>query len=274
MDMAGVLSADTIHDLQTRLEELEAENGTQIAVLTIPTLDGENLEEYTLRVAETWALGQRGEDNGALLLIAVQDREMRIEVGYGLEDRLTDLMAGRIINERIIPAFRKGDMNRGVLAGTEAMISAARGENPFASTASDKESDITPLSDSAGNEEDAEADPLFGALLGLSVLSGIVFKRLLLSTALGAAIGLGVGLLLQLGIASILTAAGIGAFCALFGFFIRNQFTGGTGGGRGGSGGFGSGGFRSGGGFGGGGFGGGFRGGGGGFGGGGASGKW
>ena len=120
--MAGILSANTTQELETRLQLLEAENGTQIAVLTIDSLDGENLEEYTLRVAETWGLGQRGMDNGALLLIAVQDRQMRIEVGYGLEDRLTDLMAGRIINERIIPFLRKGNFNGGVRAGVQAMI--------------------------------------------------------------------------------------------------------------------------------------------------------
>lgn len=251
MDTVGVLSASTAINLQTSLEQLEAEDGTQIAVLIIPTLNGESLEEYTLRVAETWKLGQEDKDNGALLLVAIEDREMRIEVGYGLEDRLTDLMTGRIITERIIPAFRNGDLDSGVQAGVEAMISAARGENPFVGAAAGNASDIAPLAGTSSDhtEKDTEEGNLVIALAGLSVLFGLVFGKFLISAGLGAAIGAGFGLLLPYDYAP-LTAAGIGAFCALMGVVFRRQFTGGgfgggSSGGGGGSGGGGSSGYRS-----------------------------
>ncbi|AMD93478.1 hypothetical protein AXF15_10465 [Desulfomicrobium orale DSM 12838] len=264
MDMAGILSANTTQELETRLQLLEAENGTQIAVLTIDSLDGENLEEYTLRVAETWGLGQRGMDNGALLLIAVQDRQMRIEVGYGLEDRLTDLMAGRIINERIIPFLRKGNFNGGVRAGVQAMIIAARGEDPFTAA---NTPDISPLAETAASEQEQQdemEDTLVEALLGGSFLAGLLFRRILLSMAVGAILGFIFGLFMPTEYAWA-SSAMVGAFCALFASAIRRMFSGGDFSGGGGSSGSSSSGSSSSGGF---------SGGGGGFGGGGASGRW
>lgn len=259
MDMAGILSANTTQDLETRLQLLEAENGTQIAVLTIDSLDGENLEEYTLRVAETWGLGQRGMDNGALLLIAVQDRQMRIEVGYGLEDRLTDLMAGRIIDERIIPFLRKGNFDGGVRAGVQAMLIAARGEDPFTAA---NTPDITPLAETAasGQEHDEMEDTLVEALLGGSFLAGLLFRRILLSMAVGAILGFIFGLFMPTEYAWA-SSAMVGAFCALFASAIRRMFSGGDFSGGGGSSGSSSSGSSS-------------SGGGGSFGGGGASGRW
>lgn len=262
--MAGILSANTTQELETRLQLLEAENGTQIAVLTIDSLDGENLEEYTLRVAETWGLGQRGMDNGALLLIAVQDRQMRIEVGYGLEDRLTDLMAGRIINERIIPFLRKGNFNGGVRAGVQAMIIAARGEDPFTAA---NTPDISPLAETAASEQEQQdemEDTLVEALLGGSFLAGLLFRRILLSMAVGAILGFIFGLFMPTEYAWA-SSAMVGAFCALFASAIRRMFSGGDFSGGGGSSGSSSSGSSSSGGF---------SGGGGGFGGGGASGRW
>lgn len=127
-DRANILSAATVRDLERQLRDFEASDSTQLVVLTVPSLQGEVLEEYSLRVAQSWGIGQRGRDNGALLLIAAQDRAMRIEVGYGLEGRLTDLLAGRIIDDEIIPRFRSGDFDGGVQAGVAAMIQAVRGE--------------------------------------------------------------------------------------------------------------------------------------------------
>ena len=127
-DRANILSAGTVRELERQLQDFEASDSTQIVVLTVPSLDGAALEEYSLQVAQNWGIGQRGRDNGALLLIAVQDRAMRIEVGYGLEGRLTDLLAGRIIDDEITPRFRQSDFDGGVQAGVAAMIQAVRGE--------------------------------------------------------------------------------------------------------------------------------------------------
>lgn len=126
-DRAGLLQAATVRQLEQFLTKLDQTDSTQIAILTIPSLEGENLEGYALRVAETWGIGRKGHDNGALLLIARDERQVRIEVGYGLEDRITDLLAGRIIDQEITPRFRNGDYDGGVLAGTQAMIDAVHG---------------------------------------------------------------------------------------------------------------------------------------------------
>jgi len=126
-DRAALLQPATVQKLEQFLTNLDKADSTQIAILIIPSLEGENLEDYALRVAETWGIGRKGHDNGALLLIAKEERRMRIEVGYGLEGRITDLLAGRIIDQEITPRFRSGDFDGGVLAGTQAMVDAVRG---------------------------------------------------------------------------------------------------------------------------------------------------
>jgi len=126
-DRADMLSPATERKLEEALRAFESSDSTQLVVLTIPSLEGEAPEEYSLRVAESWGIGQRDKDNGALLLIARDERKVRIEVGYGLEDRLTDLLAGRIIDLEITPRFRRGDFDGGILAGVEAMARAVRG---------------------------------------------------------------------------------------------------------------------------------------------------
>jgi uncharacterized protein len=127
-DTARILSPETIRLLNLSLQTLETNDSTQIVVLTIPSLEGDSLEGYALKVAEQWRIGQKGLDNGALLLVAVKDRKIRIEVGYGLEGTLTDLVAGRIIREKMVPAFRRGTYDQGVSDGVAAMIAAVRGE--------------------------------------------------------------------------------------------------------------------------------------------------
>lgn len=127
-DRAGLLSQKVEQDLERYLREFENSDSTQITVLTIPTLDGENLETFSLKVFEDWKIGQLGKDNGALLLITKAERKIRIEVGYGLEGRLTDLIAGRIIDYDISPRFKQGDFNGGVISGVQAMTDAVRGE--------------------------------------------------------------------------------------------------------------------------------------------------
>ena len=127
-DTAGVLSQETKLKLEQFLRDFEKSDSTQLVVLTIPTLDGEALEDYSLRVLESWGVGQKDKDNGALLLIAKTERKIRIEVGYGLEGRLTDLLAGRIIDNEISPRFKQGDFDGGVISGVVAMAEAVRGE--------------------------------------------------------------------------------------------------------------------------------------------------
>lgn len=127
-DFAGMLSPAAKQQLSDTLGRLEQTDSTQIVVLTVPSLEGEVLEEFSIKVAEKWKIGQKGFDNGAILLIAQKDRKIRIEVGYGLEGTLTDLMAGRIIRNVIVPQFKAGNFDQGVTDGVQAMIGVVRGE--------------------------------------------------------------------------------------------------------------------------------------------------
>ena len=128
-DLAGVLSTASEDRIEQRLAQLEAAEGSQIAVLTIPSLEGEPLEDYSLRVAETWQLGRAGDDDGVLLLIARDDRKMRIEVGYGLEPILTDAYTKRILDDVLRPRFRAGDFDGGVERAVETMAALIEGND-------------------------------------------------------------------------------------------------------------------------------------------------
>lgn len=121
-DEAEILSAEVRRSLNERLKAHEERTGDQIVVLTLHTLGGESIEEYAVRVFETWKLGQRGKDNGVLVIVVPDDRRMRIEVGYGLEPTLTDLLAGRIIRNVMTPRFKAGDYNGGIDAGVQAIF--------------------------------------------------------------------------------------------------------------------------------------------------------
>jgi len=127
-DLAGLMSPIRARVLEERLASFEKETGHQIAVLTIHSLEGEDLEGFSIRVAETWKIGQKGFDNGAILLIARDDRKLRIEVGYGLEGVLSDALASRIIREIIVPRFHEGDYTSGIEAGMEAILKVTQGE--------------------------------------------------------------------------------------------------------------------------------------------------
>lgn len=127
-DYANMLTSHTKRQLDAMLHQLEQTDSTQITVLTISSLEGEVIEEFSIRVVEQWKIGQKGQDNGALLLISKSDRKIRIEVGYGLEGTLTDLLSGRIIRDVIVPWFKRGDIDRGVLEGVQAMIGVVKGE--------------------------------------------------------------------------------------------------------------------------------------------------
>src|SRR5262245_53718766 len=128
VDQTGTLSSGDIAQLTQTLADLEKRKGSQIAVLIVPTTDGEAIEQFALRVAEAWKIGRKKVDDGALLVIAKNDRRLRIEVGYGLEGALTDVTTKRIIDEDITPKFKAGDFAGGVSAGVNRMIRVAEGE--------------------------------------------------------------------------------------------------------------------------------------------------
>ncbi|MBN2157774.1 MAG: TPM domain-containing protein [Spirochaetes bacterium] len=143
-DYAGMISPGTVGSLEAKLAEFERQESTQIVILTIPSLEGDALEDFSIRVAEKWKIGQKKLDNGAILLITRDDRRLRIEVGYGLEGTLTDLRAGRIIDNIIKPYFRAGDYDRGVAEGVDAIMQTVRGEYSAADTPHDATRDADP----------------------------------------------------------------------------------------------------------------------------------
>lgn len=244
-DQTATLSGADIAALERTLQDFEQRKGSQIAVLVVPTTAPETVEQYALRVAETWKLGRKGVDDGALLLVAKDDRALRIEVGYGLEGALTDITAKRIVSDVIVPYFRQGDFAGGIRAGVDRMIGVIDGE-PLPE----------PSRAAAGAEGGIEqyAPMLFIVALGLGGVLRAMLGRLPGALATGGVVGFIAWIVV--GLLPIAVVAGIVAL-------VITLFGGGRGiGGFGGGGGFGHGG------------GGGFGGGGGGFGGGGASGRW
>jgi uncharacterized protein len=270
-DLAGILPSDRAQRLEERLAAFEKQTSHQIAVLTIPSLEGDPLENFSIRVAESWKIGEKGFDNGAILLIVRDDHKLRIEVGYGLEGVLPDAIASRIIREVILPRFRENDYAGGIEAGVNAILQVTKGET---------------LPQGAQIPRRQAASPLSSAMNVLMVTAMLALfigmtRRRRIGGALGGAAagfvatlfsagGFGLVLILALIIGALLGAIGSSMSVATSG----NQWTGGTRNRRSGLGGGvfpgGFGGGSYGGGFGGGGF----SGGGGGFGGGGASGSW
>lgn len=127
-DLGNMMSPATRQALESRLAELERTDSTQVAILTIPSLEGDSLEDFSIRVAEAWKAGQKGTDNGVILLASKEDRKIRIEVGYGLEGVLTDVLSGQIITNVIGPRFKAGDFDGGFSDGVTAITGAVRGE--------------------------------------------------------------------------------------------------------------------------------------------------
>lgn len=253
-DHTGTLSQPQRAALEEKLKAFETSKGTQLAVLIVPTTQPETIEQYSLRVAEQWKLGRKDVDDGALLIVAKDDRAMRIEVGYGLEGVIPDAIGKRIISETITPYFQRGDFYAGVTAGLDQLISLIEGES------------LPPPRRTTGPGPSNGNISSFLPVAFFIVFIAAGFFRMIFGRFFGAIIAGGIGSILFW----LLVSSVIGAIVAGFFIFI---FTLGAGiGGSGPRGGFGRG-FP--GGFGGGGFGGGgFGGGGGGFGGGGASGRW
>jgi uncharacterized protein len=262
-DLTNTLTAPQRAALEQKLAALETRKGAQLVVLIVPTTAPEALDAYSLRVAEAWQIGRRGTDDGALLLIAKDDRKLKIEVGYGLEGAVPDALAKRVIAERIVPRFYEDDYAAGVSDGVDALIGLIDGE---------------PLPPPADAPQGRSGDA-FGVLPVIFFVAMFVapIVRRIFGTLFGSlAVGAGAGLVAWV-VSSVLflsvALGGVVFFLALAGLLggPGRWSSGGGWGGRGGGfgGGFGRGGFG-----GGGGSGGGFRGGGGRFGGGGASGGW
>nr|WP_320113948.1 TPM domain-containing protein [uncultured Desulfuromonas sp.] len=142
-DLAQLIDTTTERKLEQYLRSFEDTDSTQLVVLTIADLDGLPVEQAALEVAEQWQIGQREHDNGVLLLVARDDRKVRIEVGLGLEGRLTDLLAGRIVDQELLPRFRQGQYTDGIVAGVFAISDAVRGE--YKGNGSHKKRDKNPF---------------------------------------------------------------------------------------------------------------------------------
>lgn len=148
-DYAQLLSPETSRMLSDSLREHESRTGNQVVILTISTLDGENIEDYANTVFNTWKLGQKDKDNGILIVVVPDDRCMRIEVGYGLEGTMTDLMSSRIIRNVMTPKFKDGDYNGGIADGVSAVLNVLQGGE---------------LSDEANYDDDTPAQSLTGGI--------------------------------------------------------------------------------------------------------------
>ncbi len=250
-DLTATLSADQTAALEAKLAAFEQRKGSQIAVLLVPTTQPETIEQYSIRVVDQWKLGRKGIDDGALLLLAKDDRALRIETGRGLEGVMPDAIGKRIISDDVVPLLKQGDFNGGINAGVDRMIKVVDGE-PLP----------PPKAAGPGGVADfASSDVLVSGGLLAVFLAGIL--RSLFGRFFGSLVAGGIA-----GGAAFFFGAGVvvGAFLALIVFVISLigiSFLGGGGGMSGGSGGWSSGGG-----------GGNWGGGGGGFGGGGASGRW
>jgi len=242
-DLTATLSAEQVAALESRLAAFEAQKGSQIAVLLVPTTQPEDIAAFAIRVAEQWRVGREKIDDGVILIVAKNDRTLRLEVGYGLEGVIPDAIAKRVIAETITPYFKSGDFYGGIEAGMQQLMRLIEGEPLPPPAAADSEGD----------------DAIFGLLVIGGVVAGWLLSTLMSRPAAGgvAALGSGVAGAFLLGFSPLLLFIAVFVFAAVASGF-RN------------GGGWSSGG-RGGGGFGGGGS---WGGGGGGFGGGGASGSW
>ncbi|GLH82148.1 hypothetical protein SSBR45G_70570 [Bradyrhizobium sp. SSBR45G] len=185
VDQTGTLSSSDIASLTQKLRDLETRKGSQVAVLIVPTTQPEAIEQFTIRVAEAWKIGRKKVDDGALLVVAKNDRKLRIEVGYGLEGSLTDVTARRIIDEVITPRFRSGDFAGGIDAGVDRIIGVINGEA------------LPAPQPQASHGVDLDIDSIVSyapvAFFGAIFLGGVLrtlFGRLLGSLATGGAMGI------------------------------------------------------------------------------------
>ena len=245
-DLTATLTPSEKESLEQTLAAFEARKGSQLAVLLLPTTAPEGIDQYALRVAEQWKIGRAKVDDGAILVVAKDDRTLRLEVGYGLEGALSDIVSKRIISDTIVPRFKQGDYSGGIDAGVAQIIRVVDGE-------------ALPSPASQRTQGPDDLRQMFPFLLIVVLVVGGVLRNTIGKLAGSVVTGALVGVLAWLLLGAVLLAvlAGLVAtVVTLLGGGAVLRGIGGMGGGRGGFGG------------------GGFRGGGGGFGGGGASGRW
>jgi uncharacterized protein len=262
-DLTQTLAPAETQALDAKLADWEARTGNQLVVLMVPTTQPEPIEAYSIRVADAWKIGRKGQDNGVLLLVAKNDRKMRIEVGYGLEGTLTDVTARRIIAETITPFFRDGNFAAGINAGVDRIIAVVAEGRPLPPP----KAQTRAASPAGGINLETLLVVLF---IVVPLVGGIL--RSMFGRLLGSTVGAGI-----VGAAAwfVVGSLAVAIVAAIIGFVVMIFIGSGAGMmGRRGGGWTSGGGWSGGGGWGGGGGGGGFSGGGGGFGGGGASGGW
>ncbi|HSE57775.1 MAG TPA: TPM domain-containing protein, partial [Nitrospiraceae bacterium] len=214
VDRAAVLPPQAAANLTALLKAHEETTGNQVAVLILPSLEGAPLEPYAHRVITTWKLGQKGADNGALLLVAIKDRKVRIEVGYGLEGTLTDIRSAQIIRNEIVPRFQAGDLPGGITVGVEAILKTIEGTY----RATDHPRRPAESGELSATFQYVALGTLVGTLAGLILSQGRRQTRAFFGSLLAFLIaqsasllaGLGAAVVTLLLIALILSGAGIG----------------------------------------------------------------
>jgi len=174
-DTAGMLSADERARLEQKLADYEHKTSRQFALLTIDSLDGDDLEGFSIRVAEAWKLGQKGQDNGLVLLLVKNDHKLRIEVGYGLEGNVTDAFSSRVIRNLLVPAMRAGTVASGIDQAFDALQAKAAGEDVPQSV----------LKDPSVDQPESGASNVIGWLVLLFFLAPVLIPLLLFRTRAG-----------------------------------------------------------------------------------------
>lgn len=238
-DYARLLSPETAQQLEQKLATFERDSSTQIAVLTVPSLQGDDIDQFAIHVAEQWKLGQKGKDNGVLLVLAQTERKVRIEVGMGLQGVLPDITASHIIRDVMRPYLKSNNFDQGITAGIDAIISATRGE--FKASPQDTGKRM--------HQKPSSSLPVLLLLIAVVVvLLGAISRYL---SGLAGAIGVPLAAFLTfpgIGLTMLLILAGVGL---VGGILLSLLFSGMFGGGGGGGfygGGWGGGGFYGGGG--------------------------
>ena len=127
-DQARMLSPESLQRLEQRLAAFERETSNQVVILTVPSLQGDDIDQFSIRVAEAWKIGQKGRDNGVLLVVAQAERKVRIEVGLGLQGVLPDITSGRIVRDVMRPFLKSGNYDQGITAGIDSILAATKGE--------------------------------------------------------------------------------------------------------------------------------------------------
>ncbi len=210
-DLTGTLNAQQRGALEQTLAEFEARKGAQIAVLIVPTTQPETVDQYAVRVEESWKLGRKGVDDSVLFLISKEDRQLRLEVGYGLEGALPDAAAKRIIEEDITPRFKQGDFYGGIRAGVDRMMRTIEGE---------------PLPPPRRSQPQLDGDYLHWAFFALLALLAL---RTILNAIFGRAVGAGLsggiaGFVAWLVVGSLAAALIVGVVAFVFGLIGPGGF--------------------------------------------------